>query len=204
VTNLRVRAGDEIATISWANPSDLDFAGVSVRRIQAGKTVQNLTVFQGGGTTFTDRRLKNGSQYRYRIKTRDRAGNESAGVVVNALPKAALFGPLEGAVMTAPPLLQWIPVKGAKYYNVQLYLVRRSGQTNAIAATKLLSAWPTTARFKLKSTWRFGGKRYRLVPGQYRWYVWPGLGKRAKNKYGAMLGESTFTVKAATVKKKRR
>jgi hypothetical protein len=201
VTNLRVTAGDEVATIAWTNPSDPDFQGVSVRRIQAGKTVQNFSVYDGGGTTFTDRGLKNGSQYRYRIKTRDRSGNESAGVVVNALPKAALFAPAEGAVVTAPPLLQWILFPGATYYNAQLYRIRGGGQAQALAATKVLSVWPTTTRYKLKKTWRFGGKRYRLVPGQYRWYVWPGLGKRSKNKYGPMLGDSTFTVKA---KKRRR
>ena len=204
VTNLRVTAGDGIVTLAWTNPSDPDFARVTIKRIQAGKTVQNLTVFDGGGRTFADRNVKNGSQYRYRIKTRDRAGTESAGVVVNALPIAALFAPLENAVVTAPPTLRWKAVRGATYYNLQLFRVGRGSQAKAITATKILSAWPKVTRFKLARTWRYGGKRYTLSPGTYRWYVWPGLGKRAANKYGAMLGDSSFTVKAATVKKKRR
>jgi hypothetical protein len=163
--------------------------------------VQNLAVYDGGGKAFTDRGLKNGSLYRYRIRTYDRAGNASAGVAVAALPRGPLYAPAEGAIVTAPPLLRWIAYPGATYYNAQLYLVRAAGQSKAVAATKLLSVWPKTTRFKLRSTWRYGGKRYRLVPGQYRWYVFPGLGKRSKNKYGRVLGESTFTVK--TAKKKR-
>ena len=205
VTNLRVSAGDGFASLRWTNPTDPDFQGVTVRRIQAGKTAQNVSIYDGGGTSLTDRGLKNGSQVRYRIKTRDRSGNESAGIVVSALPKAALFAPLENAVITGPPLLQWISYPGARYYNMQLFRVGRGGQAQALTATKILSAWPTTTRFKLKRTWRYGGKRYTLSPGKYRWYVWPGLGKRAANKYGPMLGDSAFTVKAKkTVKKKRR
>ena len=41
----------------------------------------------------------------------------------------------------------------------------------------------------------FGGKRYRLVPGSYRWFVFPGLGKRSQARYGALVGQSAFTVK---------
>jgi Calx-beta domain len=204
VRNVRVKVGDETATISWAHPPDADFQGVSVRRIGAGKSIQNLAVYEGVGTTFTQRGLKNGSVYRYRIKTRDRAGNASAGVVVNALPTAALFAPLENAVVTAPPTLRWKAVRGATYYNVQLYRVGGSSQAKAITATKILSAWPKVTRFKLARTWRYGGKRYTLSPGTYRWYVWPGLQKRAASKYGPMLGDSSFTVKKKTVKKKRR
>jgi hypothetical protein len=200
VRNVRVKAGDETATISWANPSDADFQGVSVRRISSGKSIQNLAVYEGVGTTITQRGLKNGSLYRYRIKTRDRAGNTSTGIVVTAVPKSALLGPAEGAIVTAPPLLRWAPFPRASYYNAQLYLIRGGGQAKALRATKVLSVWPNETRYKLRKTWRFGGKRYRLVPGRYRWYVWPGLGKVSANRYGPMLGESTFTVK---VKRKR-
>jgi hypothetical protein len=28
----------------------------------------------------------------------------------------------------------------------------------------------------------------------YRWYVWPGVGPRSANRYGPVLGGSTFTV----------
>jgi len=200
ITNVRVVNGDGSVTVTWTNPSDADFQRVSAVRIKAGAAAQNLPRYEGRGTTFTDRGLKNGLPYRYRIRTYDGAGNVSAGVVVAALPKAALFGPPGGATITAPPTLRWKAVPGATYYNVQLYRVRRGGQAQAVTATKVLSAWPKGTSYKLRRTWRFGGKTYRLAAGSYRWYVWPGLAKRSAKKYGPMVGESTFTVKA---KKKR-
>ena len=50
---------------------------------------------------------------------------------------------------------------------------------------------------------RFGGKTRRLTAGSYRWYVWPGLAKRSAKKYGPMVGESIFTVKARKATKRR-
>ena len=87
--------------------------------------------------------------------------------------------------MKAPPLLRWKAVKGATFYNVQLY---RNGR-------KLLSTWPGAAKLKLARTWTYGGKRYRLEPGLYTWYVWGARGTRAKPVYGKVLGSSTFSVK---------
>jgi hypothetical protein len=40
----------------------------------------------------------------------------------------------------------------------------------------------------------FNGHRYRLRPGTYRWYVWPGYGRISASHYGALLGSSTFVV----------
>ena len=34
-----------------------------------------------------------------------------------------------------------------------------------------------------------------LARGHYRWYVYPGLGKRTANKYGPLIGSSDFFVK---------
>jgi hypothetical protein len=87
------------------------------------------------------------------------------------------------ARVSAPPLLRWTPVRGATYYNVQLY---RDGN--------VLSAWPAHASLQLTSTWRFAGRRYKLKPGRYRWYVWPGLGHRAAARYGPKVGTGTFVV----------
>jgi hypothetical protein len=55
--------------------------------------------------------------------------------------------------------------------------------------------WPTRTRFALKKTWKFAGRTYRLTPGTYRWFVWPGFGSRSQGKYGQLLGQSTFTVR---------
>ena len=83
----------------------------------------------------------------------------------------------------APPLLTWTPVKGAAYYNVQI-----------LRGTRVLSAWPAKTSLQLKRTWVMNGRRYRLRPGVYRWYVWPGYGRLAANRYGSRLGGSTFVV----------
>jgi hypothetical protein len=193
-----VIVGDQSVTVTWANPADADFQRVSITRTAPGKTAKSLTVYEGGDRAFTDRGVRNGLRYRYRLKTFDRTGNASAGVEVVAVPRGALFGPLEGAVVTAPPVLRWKAVPKATYYNVQLYLVQRGRQI------KVLSVWPTKTSFQLRRTWRFEGKTRRLVPGSYRWYVWPGLGKRSARKYGGMLGDSAFTVKGKAAPKKKR
>jgi len=44
----------------------------------------------------------------------------------------------------------------------------------------------------LKRSWTYAGHRYRLSPGRYRWYVWPGRGPRSANRYGRLLGSSSF------------
>ena len=87
--------------------------------------------------------------------------------------------------MRTAPLLRWQPVAGATFYNVQLY---RNGR-------KLLSTWPGTAKLRLARTWTYAGKRHRLEPGLYTWYVWGARGTRARPVYGKVLGSSTFTVK---------
>jgi hypothetical protein len=82
-------------------------------------------------------------------------------------------------------MLSWTPAPSATYYNVQLY----RGDPR-----KVLSLWPTLAGLQLKSTWRFAGRRYRLKPGRYRWYVWPGFGKRKAGRYGRMIGSGAFVI----------
>jgi hypothetical protein len=98
-----------------------------------------------------------------------------------------LLAPSTGAVfrLGQPPLLQWTPVRRARYYNVQLF---REGR-------KILSVWPTRASYQLKRRWRYGGEARRLAPAKYRWLVWPGFGPRSKADYGRRMGPSTFEVR---------
>lgn len=99
---------------------------------------------------------------------------------------SALLAPGPGARVTGAPLLVWRPVARASYYNVQLFRGK----------TKVLSAWPTRARFRLHPRWTYLGRQHRLAPGTYRWFVWPRLGRGARGRYGSLLGQSTFTVAA--------
>jgi hypothetical protein len=92
--------------------------------------------------------------------------------------------PRAGAVVTAPPLLNWRGVPGALLYNVQLW---RDGR-------KILSRWPWKSQYQLQRSWRQNGRRYTLEPGRYTWYVWP----RFEGRYGKMIGKSFFYVRAAS------
>jgi hypothetical protein len=146
---------------------------------------QASVVFHGLSGSFEDTHVRNGTQYEYTLTARDQAGNVTVRSVF-ATPGRRLLEPAADAHLTTPPLLRWTAVRGASYYNVQLY---RRG-------TKVLSAWPTHASMHLNGAWRFAGRHYRLKPGRYRWYVWPGFGRRAAARYGRLIGAATFLVES--------
>ena len=116
-------------------------------------------------------------------------GVAPTGKAPSAAPPARrrLLPPANGVVLRAgrPPLLQWTPVKGARYYNVQLF---RDGR-------KILSVWPLRPRYQLERHWSYRGALRRLAPAKYRWLVWPGFGPRSKADYGVRIGPSTFEVR---------
>jgi uncharacterized repeat protein (TIGR01451 family) len=187
VSRLRLRRGTTWLRLSWGLPTDKDLAGVVVTRTTSG-SAKKLTLFRGRALGFTDRRVRAGARYSYRVRTYDTAGNTSRGVVAAGSPlQLPLFAPPPNARVASPPLLRWRPVKRASYYNVQLF---RNGQ-------KLLSAWPRTPMLRLQSRWRFARHAFALSPGTYRWYVWPGYGERSLSHYGGLLGQSAFTVTRA-------
>jgi hypothetical protein len=137
------------------------------------------------------------SVHTFQVRAVDAAGNMDptpavlrwtiAAVTRRTKGSSALLAPRAGARVTGAPLLVWRPVARASYYNVQLFRGK----------TKVLSAWPTRARFRLRARWTYLGRQQRLAPGTYRWFIWPRLGRGAKGRYGALLGQSTFTVTAA-------
>jgi hypothetical protein len=135
----------------------------------------------GDGTSFVDKGLDNGTRYRYVVTAADAAGNTASSTV--AVVPLALFEPAQGARVAAPPLFQWAPVPRATYYNVQV-----------LHKGKVLSAWPAATRMRMPERWTFRGRSYRLAPGLYRWYVWPGFGERADADYGPRVGGSFFVV----------
>jgi len=176
-------AGDQTAAVSWQTGGDMaPIASIQVTRSGGTKAADVATVYNGDGTGFEDSHLKNGVRYTYAITARDLAGNVAT-QTVKVTPDARLLGPARNAHVTAPPTLSWTAAPNATYYNVQLFRGR-----------KVLSVWPVNATLQLRRTWRFEGRRYRLKPGRYRWYVWPGLGKRKAGRYGHMIGTGTFVV----------
>jgi hypothetical protein len=175
--------GDQSVALNWQTGGDIaPITSVAVTRTSAGGAP--VTVYRGGGSGFENTDLKDGVAYTYTVTAEDAAGNVATRSV-QATPGARLLSPAANAHVISPPTLSWTAVPGATYYNVQLY----RGDPN-----KLLSLWPVRASLQLHRTWRFDGRRYRLKPGRYKWYVWPGFGKRKAARYGRMVGSGTFIV----------
>jgi hypothetical protein len=178
-------AGDQSVALSWHTAGDVaPIASVAVTRSGGTTAAAAATVYSGAGSGFTETHLKNGVHYTYTITARDAAGNVALQTVA-ATPAERLLSPTADAHVATPPMLIWTAVPGATYYNVQLFRAD---------PTKLLSIWPKHAGLQLRRTWRFDGRRYRLKQGKYRWYVWPGFGRRSAGRYGHMVGSGTFVV----------
>jgi hypothetical protein len=211
LSDLGAVAGDRSVALGWRTSADMQ--AVEMVRTPGVPPESSTVVFRGPGTSFIDARVTNGVRYSYQVRVSDAAGNTSTGTV-SAVPTGAatpagieapgqpgtqpgsqrpgrrLLAPPAAAVLTAgePVLLRWTPVRRARYYNVQLF---RAGR-------KILSAWPSKPRYRLKPSWRYRGDRYRLTPGRYRWVVWPGYGPRARADYGRKIGPSTFRIRRRT------
>ncbi len=140
-------------------------------------------MWQSNTGRYRDTQVRNHVHYTYTITAEDQAGNVTVRTI-RLTPAARLLSPAPGAQVHSPPLLSWTAVPRATYYNVQLFL-----------KGKILSRWPKGASFHMRRTWRFDGHRYRLRPGRYQWYVWPGFGKRSRAHYGKMVGKATFVVR---------
>ena len=176
--------GDGIATLLWASVGDVDpLVSVEVVRSPGRKHHRSSVLYRSNGSAYSDTHVRDRVRYRYTIVATDLAGNTSTRTLT-IVPGPHLLAPLAGALVTAPPQLLWTRVRKADYYNVQLF---RGGR-------KILSAWPATSGLQLRSQWRFEGRRYRLKPGRYKWYVWPGYGRRSAAHYGRMVGSRTFVV----------
>jgi hypothetical protein len=175
-TKLRNRS----AEVTWRKSSDAEV--VDVLRAPGRKAEGESVVYHGTATGFIDTGLAVGRKYEYRVVGIDAAANRSERAV-DIVATGPLLSPTPGARVKNPPTLDWIPVKRASYYNLQI-----------VRGRKVLSAWPAQSSFRLRRAWSYNGRRYRLTPGVYRWYVWPGYGRISASRYGRLLGSSTFVV----------
>ena len=178
--DVAARPADRLVRLSWAASPDATSVAVSRAPARGGAAISR---YAGAAKAFTDTGLANGVRYRYTVVARDGAGNQASSSVL-ATP-LALFRPAAGAKVSAPVVLQWGARPRARYYNLQLF---RRG--------KVMSIWPRTNHVRLPEKWTYAGKRYRLEPGRYRWYVWPGRGARRDATYGPLIGSSEFRVAA--------
>jgi hypothetical protein len=176
-----VRAAKRRAHLRWKAPEDA--SSVLLVRAPGLKGAAESVVFRGTALAqgYVDRGLHPGRNYVYRLTAADLAGNQ-ASKTLEFLARGALLHPAPGERVSRPPLLIWAKVRGASYYNVVLVRGRR-----------VLSAWPVRARLQLRRAWTYRGRRYKLRPGTYSWYVWPGRGPLSAGQYGKLLGGSTFT-----------
>ena len=184
LTKTEVKKGDKFVTLSWASTGGATSSQVA----RSEGTAEPTVVYQGAATTFTDRSVKNGVKYRYTVAVADAAGNADRTTLV-ALPRPALYQPERGARVGGDVTFAWEKVPKATYYNFQLHRRVRGRWV------KVLTRWPGHPFFHLARRWRSAaGTTDRLTAGRYRWYVWPGLGKRAANRYGKLEGSSEFVV----------
>jgi hypothetical protein len=181
LTDVSVKAGDRTAVLHWRASADTSLIEI-VR--SSGRRSGETTVYRGAGQSYADTGLKNRVKYRYEVSAYDDARN-AAERSVFALPRTPLYSPPPDVKVASPPLLAWTPVENAKYYNVQVWRGRR-----------IFSAWPSRPSLRLKRSWTYEGRRYRLTPGRYRWYVWPAFGGRGTRNFGRLLGGSSFVVTA--------
>jgi hypothetical protein len=176
-----VKAANRKAHLRWKVPDDA--SSVVLARAPGLKEAAESVVFRGTALSrgYVDRGLRPGRNYVYRLTATDVAANQAT-KTLEYLARGALLNPAPGERVNKPPLLVWTASRGASYYNVVLVRGRR-----------VYSAWPLKARLQLPRTWTYHGRRYKLRPGTYRWFVWPGRGSLSAGRYGKLLGGSTFT-----------
>jgi hypothetical protein len=176
--------GNRSAHISWRKSNDTRV--VEVFRSPGRNGQGESGIYRGTGNGVKDSGLVVGRKYEYRVIGVDEAANR-AEQKFGFVATGALLSPTPGQQITMknPPTLAWARAKRASYYNVQLI---RAGR-------RILSAWPARPSFRLRRTWLYKGQRYRLQPGVYRWYVWPGYGRISAARYAKRaLGSSSFVV----------
>jgi hypothetical protein len=184
VPNFSAKGENGRVRLRWSRPTDWDFVRVVISRAAHGKSNWRRVFRSSTARSFVDRDVTNDRLYDYRAVSVDIAGNTSPRVIRTARPSAFL-APAWGAELSGPPVLRWAAKSSARYYNVQLWRSNR----------KILSRWPTRARYALPSTWGFKGSRYTLEPGTYFAYAWPGFGPKSAGRYGKLIGWTKFIVR---------
>ena len=85
------------------------------------------------------------------------------------------------------PVLHWRSSPKTAFFDVVLW---RDGH-------RLLDSWPTEGTLRIPSSWSYRGHAYRLDPGSYLWFVYPGIGPRSAGRYGPLLASGRFTITAS-------
>jgi hypothetical protein len=182
---------DRRATVAWTPAPDAQT--VTVTREPGAATL--LDHAPATTRTLTDDPLAPGTTNTYTITLADAAGNATTATVTASAPATKATAAAKPKTTTtttaaARPTLRWRALPRAKYYNFQLF---RDGR-------KVLSAWPTRARYTLHARWRYRGRPYQLTAGRYRWYVWPGYGARSRHRYGRLHAKGAVRYPAPPIR----
>jgi hypothetical protein len=172
-------------TLNWTTSAD----AVQTRIVRSPGigTAAASEVYSGPDHTFTDTGVTGGRAYTYSLSASDPAANAATTSIDVTAKPAPQASPASQQRPGAPPRLRWRRVKGADYYNVQLYRGDR----------KILSVWPHRNRLQLRRSWTFRGKKRVLAAGSYHWYVWPGFGRRSNRRYGKLIAHRRFKIAPA-------
>jgi hypothetical protein len=180
VTKLKAEVKGTVVKLTWKNPADRDFDHVLITASERAPAKVKATkrVYSGKGTQ-AKTKVAAGDTRWFTVVAYDAAGNASPATTVRvAVAKivTSSFGPAPNAKVHGKVRLNWPKAKGAKYYNVQLFAGKK----------RILVSWPAGRALQLP--------RAKLKRGTtYTWYVWPGLGAKAKAQYGKLIGKNTFT-----------
>jgi hypothetical protein len=181
LSKVSVGSGAGVDVVRWTSTSPSD--AVVVERAARGSKAAT-TVFRGSGSSFADKKIRTSLEYTYSVQTRDQAGNSSQKISAVGLPKVLTLRKTPYIPRAAQkPILRWGAVRGATYYNVQLFR----------GSKRILALWPSGHQVGLPTAWKWAGKRYRLGRGLYRWYVWAGIGQRSFANYKT-IGSARFIV----------
>jgi hypothetical protein len=178
VSKLTAKVSEHKVTLTWKNPADHDFDHVEItagqRKPDALKAAKRVYSGKGSKATTT---LAAGQSRWFIVVAYDAVGNASTPASVHVMiPAASKFGPAPRAKVHGKVRLSWPVAKGAKYYNVQVFAGKK----------RILVSWPAGRALRLP--------RAKLKRGtKYTWYVWPGLGVKAKAHYGKLIGKNAFT-----------
>jgi hypothetical protein len=188
-THVKVFEGNHVVILTWTNPRAADFSHVDVYRQVASRSGLGVLVCRKRRPKCVDRGVRNGILYRYALFAYDEAGNHSRGFSTFAKPhRILLLRPRDGARISRPPVFDWVTIRGADYYNIQLYRMYRGRQV------KILSRWPKRSQYDLAWRWRQDRRVRRFTPGHYFWYVWAGFGPLREGNYGNVMGPNDFFV----------
>lgn len=102
VTGLAAAPADSRVTLTWTNPADADFAGVTVVQKDGttapATTADGTTRYTGTGQSVTVTGLTNGASYSFAVFTRNTAGDVSSPATLTSSPVPALVTDIVASV----------------------------------------------------------------------------------------------------------